>query len=355
MIPHWQPPSARSCMTHVVIQYFHGSAVSSTCVLVPMLTGFWFILLLQIVKATSHHANTANKLQDIINLTKDVAISSYFIGPLDSLLLYDKLPPFGIKAYPWMGELSLIDHWLQPHTFYLETKFLWNTMGSDGISAAGHIAIIKYYIFVLLASVVNRYSPLFWILIFKISPNLNNHTCRDFSNENRNLLVKQTCEVNWECHLLNTPACSSILQHLLTLHYLFTRRADLICVTVNEALGWLPLSFLKASLAWFRVSFYLSLWINSVLIEISDFSGVIIESRTVIWYMPTIQTMMITMKNIETKTTEAEALKHGGMRSLLRREMPPYPFPLLHLQTLPIGPSSNNYNPWAWNHDMDTD
>ena len=41
-----------------------------------------------------------------------------------------------------------------------------------------------------------------------------------------------------------------------------------------------------------------------------------VESRTVIWYMLTIQTMMITlMKNIETKTTEAKALKHGGRMS----------------------------------------
>jgi len=76
---------------------------------------------------------------------------------------------------------------------------------------------------------------------------------------------------------------------------------------------------------------------NSVLIEISDFSGVIIESRTVIWYMLTIQTMMITMKSIETKTTEAKALKNGSRRSLPRRKMPPYSSPLLHLQTLPIG------------------
>jgi len=163
----------------------------------------------------------------------------------------------------------------------------------------------------------------------------NNRTCRNTSNENRNLLVKQTGEVHWECHLLNTPASSSILQHLLTFHYLFTRRTDLICVPVSEALGWLPLSFLKASLAWFRVSFYLSLRMNSVLIEISDSRRVIIESRTVIWHMFT--TLMITMKNIETKTTEAKALKHGASTSLPRRKISPYSFPLLHLQTLPIG------------------
>jgi len=139
-----------------IIHYFHGSAVSSTCVLVPMPTEFWCTLLMQIVKATSRHASTAGKLQDIINLTKDVAISSYFI---ESLHFSFKLPPFGIKAYSWM-RASPIDDWLQPHTFYLETKFLWNTMGSDGISAAGHIAIIEYYMFVLLACVVDRYFPL---------------------------------------------------------------------------------------------------------------------------------------------------------------------------------------------------
>jgi len=112
---------------------------------------------MQIVKATSRHASSADKLQDIINLTKDVAISSYFIESLRSLFPRDKLPPFGIKAY--CG--SEIDDLLWPHTYYLETKFLWNKMGSDGISAEGHIAIIEYYMFILLASVVDRYFPLF--------------------------------------------------------------------------------------------------------------------------------------------------------------------------------------------------
>ena len=332
-MPTWpgmtsQPPSA-SLAFIVISHYFNGSAVSSTCVLVPMLTEFWCTLILQIVKATSHHASTADKLQDIINLTKDIAISSYFIGALQYLLTLDKLSPFGIEAYSWV---RTGDDLLWPHTCYLETKFLWNKVGSDGISAEGHIAIIKYYMFVLLASVVDRYFPL--ILIFKISS--NNRTCRKFSDKNRNLPVKQTGEVHWNCHLLNTPASSSILQYLLTFHYIFTRRTDLICVTASEALGWLSLSFLKASLAWFRVNLDLSLWINSVLIEISDSSGVIIiESRTVIWHMFTILT--ITMKNIKTKTTEAKALKHGASTSLPRRKIPPYSFPLLHLQTLPIG------------------
>ena len=40
-----------------------------------------------------------------------------------------------------------------------------------------------------------------------------------------------------------------------------------------------------------------------------------VESRTVIWRMSTIQ-KMITMRNIETKTTEAKALKHGASTSL---------------------------------------
>ena len=140
--------------------------------------------------------------------------------------------------------------------------------------------------------------------------------------------------MHWGCHLLNTPASSWTLKYLLTFHYLFTRRADLICVTVSEALGWLPLSFLKASLAWFRVSLDLSLRINSVLIETSDsIRSVITESRTVIWRMPTIHMIGITMKNIETKTTEAKALKHGARRSFPQRKMPLYPSPLLHLQT----------------------
>jgi len=89
---------------------------------------------------------------------KDVAISSYFIDALQDLLTRDKLPPFGIEAYSWV---RAGDDLLWPHTFYLETKFLWNKVGSDGISAEGHIAIIEYYMFVLLASVVDGYFPLF--------------------------------------------------------------------------------------------------------------------------------------------------------------------------------------------------
>ena len=57
-----------------------------------------------------------------------------------------------------------------------------------------------------------------------------------------------------------------------------------------------------------------------------------VESRTVIWCMFTTLTIT-TVKNIETKTTEAKALKHGASRSLTRRKMS---F-LLHLQSLPIG------------------
>ena len=163
-----QPPSARSA-TILVVRYFNGSAVSSMCVLLPTLTEFWCSSILQIVKATSRHASTVGKLQDIINLTKDAVMSSYFIEPLcSSQVMRDKLPPFGIKAYSWMGG-SRTDRWLQPHTCYLETKFVWNKTGSDGISAAGHIAIIEYYMVVLLASVVDRYFPLFWILILLIT------------------------------------------------------------------------------------------------------------------------------------------------------------------------------------------
>ena len=114
---------------------------------------------MQIVKATSCHASTAGKLQDIINLTKDIAISSYFIDKWSVHSIKDtKLPPFGTTA---CMDISEIDDLPWPHTFYLETKFLWNKIGSDGISAAGHIAIIKYYMFVLLASVVDRYFSLF--------------------------------------------------------------------------------------------------------------------------------------------------------------------------------------------------
>jgi len=87
-------------------------------------------------------------------------MSSYFIDSLRFSFTRDKLPPFGVKAYSQMGRYKT-SQWLWRHACYLETKFVWNKMGSDGISAAGHIAIVEYYMLILMASMVDRYFPLF--------------------------------------------------------------------------------------------------------------------------------------------------------------------------------------------------
>ena len=61
--------------------------------------------------------------------------------------------------------------------------------------------------------------------------------------------------VEWECHLSQADFTIQVQDRLLTVHYLFTKRNDLIiCGDITAAMEWLPVSFLKGSLAWFRVS-----------------------------------------------------------------------------------------------------
>ena len=61
--------------------------------------------------------------------------------------------------------------------------------------------------------------------------------------------------VEWECHLSQADFTIQVQDQLLTVHYLFTKRNDLIiCGDVTAAMERLPVSFLKGSLAWFRVS-----------------------------------------------------------------------------------------------------
>ena len=57
--------------------------------------------------------------------------------------------------------------------------------------------------------------------------------------------------MRWEYHLSKATASRAILNSLLTIHYLFTERND----DIDTAKTWelLPVSFLNASLAWFRV------------------------------------------------------------------------------------------------------
>jgi len=76
--------------------------------------------------------------------------------------------------------------------------------------------------------------------------------CR-VSDEYRKSIYAMIDDVHWECHL--SQADFTIQDHLLTVHYLFTKRNDLI-VSENPtaAMAWLSVSFLKGCLAWFRVS-----------------------------------------------------------------------------------------------------
>ena len=61
--------------------------------------------------------------------------------------------------------------------------------------------------------------------------------------------------VQWECHLSQANFTTELHDYLLTVHYLFAKRDDLIiCGNATAVIEWLPVSFLKGSLAWFRVS-----------------------------------------------------------------------------------------------------
>ena len=69
------------------------------------------------------------------------------------------------------------------------------------------------------------------------------------------LIYAMIDNVEWECHLSQADFTTQVQDHLLTVHYLFTKRNDLIiCGDITAAMEWLPVSFLKGSLAWFRVS-----------------------------------------------------------------------------------------------------
>ena len=164
-----------------------------------------------------------------------------------------KLPPFGVRAVQLLEDEDphlLASTCQRMHTFYLETFFLWNGMESGRIIAETHAAIVEYYIFVLLSSMVCRYVRLSSILPFQYLTAL----CRNLSDDDRTSLFAITVEVHWEFHLSNIPTSLDILNHILTVHYLCVKRNDLICVTIGDSLEWLPLSFLKASLVWFKVS-----------------------------------------------------------------------------------------------------
>ena len=62
-----------------------------------------------------------------------------------------------------------------------------------------------------------------------------------------------TSGVRWEYHLSKATASRTIRNSLLTIHHLFTERNDDIDRDATKMLEFLSLSFLTASLAWFKV------------------------------------------------------------------------------------------------------
>ena len=189
-------------------------------------------------------------MQDIINLTQDEVLKISF-SELRELWLGFKPLPFGVKG---LQVLEGID----PYTYgvlesqgtlalYREISFFWNKTGPDGISAEIHIAIVDWFILVMLLFMVSRYFA--WFLVVTIF--LKYAAYRHFSEENHKSIYAKTSDVHWEYHLSKATASRRIRNSLLTIHYLFTERNDYI--DRNTTLESLPLSFLNASLAWFRV------------------------------------------------------------------------------------------------------
>jgi len=79
--------------------------------------------------------------------------------------------------------------------------------------------------------------------------------CRVPDSDYRKSFYAMIDNVEWECHLSQADFTIQVQDRLLTVHYLFTKRNDLIiCGDITAAMEWLPVSFLKGSLAWFRVS-----------------------------------------------------------------------------------------------------
>jgi len=159
---------------------------------------------------------------------------------------------FGVKALKVLEGMDpnrsgLLTELKNAEMLYREISFFWNKTSPDGISAKTHIAIADYFIVVLLTLMASRYFPCFLLInIF-----LKYVAYRHFSEEDRKSIYATTNDVHWEYHLSKATASRTIRNSLLTIHYLFTERNDYI--NRNTMLGLLPLSFLNASLAWFRV------------------------------------------------------------------------------------------------------
>jgi len=132
---------------------------------------------------------------------------------------------------------------------YREISFFWNKTSYDGISAKTHIVIVDYFIVVLLTLMTSRYFTCFLL----VNTFLKYVAYRHFSEEDRESIYAKTSDVHWEYHLSKATASQTIRNSLLTIHYLFTERNDALDRDTTKMLEFLPVSFLNASLAWFRV------------------------------------------------------------------------------------------------------
>jgi len=135
----------------------------------------------------------------------------------------------------------------EAQTLYREISFFWNKTGRDGISAKTHIVIVKFFIVPLAILMASRYFACFLLVNIFLRYAAYSH----FSEEDRKSVYATTSDVHWEYHLSQATASRAIRNSLLAIHYLFTERNDYM--DRNTTLELLPLSFLNASLAWFRV------------------------------------------------------------------------------------------------------
>ena len=190
-------------------------------------------------------------MQDIIDLTQDKTLRISF-SEFCRFWFHFKPLRFGVKGLQVLEGISLGGFGLptdlqEAQMLYREISCFWNQTGRDGISAKAHIFIVNFFIVVLLTLMASRYFPCFLLVnIF-----LKYTAYRHFSEKNRESIYATTSDVHWEYHLSKGTASRTIRNSLLTIHYLFTERNDYM--DRNPMLEFLPLSFLNASLTWFRV------------------------------------------------------------------------------------------------------
>src|SRR6266545_3455701 len=124
-------------------------------------------MFLQIVAAEPRYASSAlnQKLRDLITLNKEDVVRDSF-GNFWSQFIWDsnRLPPYSVEAIgigrhrpDWLSSYARLCFEMQ--ALYSEMTYLWNS--ADEIPAECHHAILEHYLFVLISSVVCRYSEYF--------------------------------------------------------------------------------------------------------------------------------------------------------------------------------------------------